>query len=113
MTDAEKRRYKRLTTTQVTRLTASDEKADEIVVDTRITNLSVGGILLEVEEALAVGSVVELELRLPNLAEDVPVTAVVRHVEPLDSGGVAMGCEFLRVSVEHHQALASFVQAYD
>lgn len=69
----------------------------------RVTDLTVGGAGLIVDELRPVGSMFRLDLRLPGLdgtRHDVCPRAVVRSAMHLDSGAVRLGVEFVRPSDE-------------
>lgn len=67
----------------------------------RVSDLTVSGAGLIVEDVRPVGSVFDLELRLPGIdgvRHDVSLRAAVRSAKHLDDGAVRLGVEFVRPS---------------
>ncbi len=71
----------------------------------RLTNLSVGGAFIEATGGFAVGSVVSLRFSLGR--DYITSTSIVRYVGPYRGIGV----EFIDISPENKQRLASFIDA--
>lgn len=107
---AKERKFHRLSTDQVTAIRPSDADESQITPDAHIKNISAGGVFIATTSLLPQGSVVEFEIKLPNLDAPAPVRGIVKHLMTRPEPG--MGVEFLNIAAEHYKALREFCEAY-
>ena len=107
-----KRMHHRLRLEQVINLHKTS-KTDEITTtaDVHIRNVSVGGAFLETQELFPINSKVEFAIKIPSVQYEIPVYAIVRHVETTPLAG--MGVEFLSISPGHLMALTQYIKEYN
>jgi len=106
-----RRRYSRLACRVSVALTES-EGSGHLIFPTG--NLSLGGVFLESDLLLEVGSVVSLAFRLPNSKNTTSAEAVVVRVADEDSLGRSqpgMGLEFTRMSAGDRTLLEQYLKA--
>ena len=75
--------------------------------DSRLGNLSAAGAFLHMRDLYSVGSVMNVKFRLPNHAEFITCTVVVRN----SLAGHGVGMEFLDLSSRTKDRIQSFVKA--
>ena len=77
-----------------------------------ISNISLGGVLIETDKAIRKGEIIKLSFFLPG--DDDPIQAIARIVRALTSGeNKAYGCQFLDLSDSAKLRIHEFVTAGD
>lgn len=111
MTEHDRKRiYHRLEIDQFTNLREANDDLSSLTPEAHIRNVSVGGAFLETSESFVIGCGVRFSIVIPTVAEEMPVLAIVRH---LDSDPIlGIGVEFLGVSPKHLEELTKYIQEY-
>jgi CheY-like chemotaxis protein len=97
---SEKRRYARLPF----RTTVTCER-NKKSIKLGSVNISTGGMLIELTEALEVGQEFDLEFSLPEIQNSLKVRAQVLHCHPRDG----MGIKFITLSPEDRQVIERYI----
>lgn len=105
-----KRTYHRLRVDQITNLRRAKDTVSSVTPAVHIRDFSVGGAFLETSESFPIGCGVRFAINVPSIVEEIPVLAIVRHIE--SDPMIGIGVEFLGISPEHLQALTKFIQEY-
>ncbi len=87
-----------------------DYPGREMLLGSRITNVSTSGVFIRTKKPLTEGARVELSFRLPSAKRDIRATAVVRWVKPGHQGG--MGLEFVALERRDERAIEAFVRNF-
>jgi DNA-binding response OmpR family regulator len=74
-----------------------------------ISNISLGGVLVDSEKPIAMGEIIKLSFFLPG--DDVPITVIGKVVRQANPDLHAYGCEFLDLSDQQLQRIHEFVTA--
>ncbi len=106
---ADKRRFTRLHSNFIVRIRGRRPTTFETLdLESRITNISLGGVFIETPSPFDQGTVVELEFTIPRYADRVHVRGIVRWSGRTAEGAVGMGIEFLEV-VSSRDAVRGYV----
>lgn len=76
-----------------------------------ISNISLGGVLVDSEKPIDMGQIIKLSFFLPG--DDVPITVIGKVVRQASPDRHAYGCEFLDLSDEQLQRVHEFVTAIE
>lgn len=76
----------------------------------RSENISEGGLFVATTEVRAIGSVVRIELSLPNAAEPIGATGEVRWVRPAGALPAGIGFIFVELAESDITAIRRFVE---
>ena len=74
-----------------------------------ISNVSLGGVLIDSEKALSIGDIIKLAFFLPG--DDVPITVIARAVRAVGPPGQSYGCQFLDLAESDRRRIHDFVTA--
>lgn len=74
-----------------------------------ISNISLGGVLVDSEKPIAMGEIIKLSFFLPG--DDVPITVIGKVVRQANPDRHSYGCEFLDLSDQQLQRIHEFVTA--
>lgn len=72
-------------------------------------NIGVGGVLLETGQTFPIGSIMELELRIPEMDRNVKALTKVIRVEARDDGNFDMGLTFIEISDNDLKELDKYI----
>lgn len=96
-----------------------DYPGREILLGSRITNLSVTGVFVSTQKPLPEGSELSISFRLPNNGVEIKADAVVRWRRTREQAKRAgleetsgMGLEFVRISKRDQKAVEKFVKDF-
>ncbi len=103
----ERRRYTRIDVRWVVKIQPLDTGLPQLTVTAK--NVAPGGLLLEHESAFAVGSALQLELKLPKSSELIKGVAKVVRVEARNDGHFDMGLCFIDINFEHLSFLDKYI----
>jgi CheY-like chemotaxis protein len=76
-----------------------------------ISNVSLGGVLVDSERPMKIGDIIKLSFFLPG--DDVPITVISKVVRSVGTEGQSFGCQFLDISDSCRHRIHSFVTASD
>lgn len=95
-----------------------DYPGREVLLGSRITNISVSGVFVSTQKPLAEGTELAISFRLPNGTTDINVDTVVRWCKTKESKhkdqdlGMGMGLEFTRIARKDLKAVQKFVKEF-
>lgn len=76
-----------------------------------ISNISLGGVLVDSEKPIAMGEIIKLSFFLPG--DDVPITVIGKVVRQANPDQHAYGCEFLDLSEQQLHRIHEFVTSVE
>lgn len=76
-----------------------------------ISNVSLGGVLVDSEQPMKIGDIIKLSFFLPG--DDVPITVISKVVRTVGSEEQSFGCQFLDLSDSCRHRIHEFVTAAD
>lgn len=112
MGDADKRKFKRLSTSWIVRIrTRKPSDSTRIRLDERIRNVSMGGVFIETRYPFKLGSLVEFDFNMPGSSDLVHAKGLVKWTNDgsLRDLPVGMGIEFVEVSSVARDAITHYL----
>lgn len=107
---SDKRRFTRLNSNLIVRIRGRRPTSTETqALESRIINISKGGVFIETPTPFEQGSLVELDFNIPRCAENVRTRGVVRWSGRAAGGAIGMGIEFLEVTIPSRDALRGYI----
>ncbi len=107
---AQQRRFIRLRSNLIVKIRNRRPTDQETrALETRITNISIGGVFIETPDPFDVGSFVELDFTIPRHGDQVHARGMVRWVGRAPGGPMGMGIEFVEVTVHAREAIGGYV----
>lgn len=108
---AQNRRFIRLRSNLIVKIRRRRPTEQESqAVESRITNISMGGVFIETPDPFEVGTFVELDFTIPRHGDRVHARGTVRWVGRAEGGAMGMGIEFLEVTVPTRAALGGYLE---
>lgn len=108
----QQRKYRRLEANWVGRIRAKPTPTTFTQIgETRIINISQGGVFIETSLPLSKGTYVELDFKIPDKKVAVHAEGIVRWSSPhkTKDGPAGMGIEFTRVTTDDRSGLGKFL----
>lgn len=105
----DKRKFKRLAANIQVRIHARKTSPETLKeIQSKISNISLGGVFIETQHPFPIGTVIEMEFSLPNSNLKTRAKGIVKWSDP--TGKVrGMGIEFLQVSIEEKDRLQDYL----
>ena len=97
---------------------AVDYPGRELMLGSRITNISVNGVFIRTQKPLQIGAELLIELRLPGSTSDIRAGTIVRwratpaEAKKAPGGTSGMGLEFNKISRKDQKAIEKFVKDF-
>lgn len=108
---SDKRRFTRLNSNLIVRIRGRRPTSTEtLALDSRITNISKGGVFIETPTPFEQGSLVEIDFTIPHCADSVHARGVVRWAGRAAGGAMGMGIEFVEVTISSREALRGYIR---
>ncbi|OHB76760.1 MAG: hypothetical protein A2Z34_02805 [Planctomycetes bacterium RBG_16_59_8] len=110
--DMDNRKYKRLGTNWIGKIR---QKAlpDELKYagETRIRNISMGGVFIDTSIPFAIGTFVEIDFTIPGSSEPIHAEGIIRwsNTDRNANLPVGMGLEFIKVSTKSRSVITSYI----
>lgn len=97
-----------------------DYPGREVLLGSRITNISTTGVFIRTSNPLPQGTELDIAFRLPDLKGEIKATVVVRwstEIEmsadkPNHSPAVGMGMEFVTIAPRHRKAILKYIENF-
>lgn len=112
MGDADKRKFKRLSTSWIVRIrTRKPSDSTRIRLDERIRNVSLGGVFIETRYPFKLGSLVEFDFNMPGSSDLVHAKGLVKWTNDGTQRDlpVGMGIEFIEVASVTKDAISTYL----